>query len=469
VIATNVAGAEQYSAKLRYDSPIHYRPKVGSVADTIPFFWESRYGKYHIIYLRAGVGHVPWEHIVSNDLIHWDELPSAILPDGALDGPDGGDIGTGSVIEHDGTFHIFSTGINPRNKRGEQCIMHATSSDLVTWTKHPDHTFYADDITYKNAGFRDPYVFWNEEAKAFWMIFCAVDAKSGQWTQGVAESGDLVTWKQTEPLVYDPPATVAPECPDLFKIGDTWYLIYSVWYPKQKTGTTDVRFSKEIRGPYRPSPTPAIDTPLFYAAKRMFDGKRHVITGWIRDLGGSKDDGEPQFGGDQCMPREVYAGPNGQLYFRPVPEAVALFDHVVFSSAKNPALNKLPSSIATPDNYLFECKVQLEPGAEFAVAMRCSEKDNDSGYRLILRPRKQEAEIASSKFSHPRKVDIDYTKPVKIQAFVQGSIIECYLQDEYAFSCRTYDCRAGKLKMSVTGGGAKVTDISVKTHEALDR
>jgi len=456
-----------FTAAQRYDSPIHYRPKVGSVADTIPFFWK---GQYHIIYLRAGFSHVPWEHIVSSDLIHWNELPSAIVPDGALDGPDGQDVGTGSVVEHDGTFHIFSTGINSRNKRGEQCIMHATSADLVGWTKHPEHSFYADDATYKNAGFRDPYVFWNDEAGAFWMILCAVDAKTGKWTQGVAQSSDLQTWKQLEPLAYDPPSTVAPECPDLFKIGDTWYMIYSVWYPKQMTGTTDVRFSKSIRGPYRLSPTPAIDTPLLYAAKRMFDGRRHVITGWIRDLGANRDDGEPQFGGDQCLPREVYAGPNGQLCFRPVPEATAQFNRVIFSSEKEPALNTLPTSIATPENYLFECNVQLERGADFTVAMRRNDTQsagavNTSGYRLILRSSKQEAELASSEFSHSRKIDIDFTRPVKIQAFVQGSIIECFIQDAYAFSCRAYNYRAGGLGISVTGGKATVTNVIVKTHE----
>jgi len=105
------------------ESPLHYRPRLGSVADTIPFFWKSQ---YHVFYLRAGLGKVPWEHIVSTDLIHWNELPSALVPDGDPDGPDGQDIGTGSVIAKDGTFHIFSTGINYRNKRGEQCIMHAT-------------------------------------------------------------------------------------------------------------------------------------------------------------------------------------------------------------------------------------------------------------------------------------------------------------------------------------------------------
>ncbi len=460
----SISEAEKTMAQPAFVSPIHYRPRVGSVGDTIPFFWK---GQYHIFYLRAGVGPTLWEHIVSDDLIHWFELPSAILPDGAVDGPDGFGLGTGSVIEHEGTFHLYYTGANPKNKLGNEAVLHATSSDLIVWTKHPDDALYADDLTYKNngTGFRDPFVFGNEEAKAFWMILCAFDAKTGKKLQGVAESTDLATWKQVPPLDYDPPAEGNSECPDLFKIDDTWYIIHSIWHPSLKTGATYVRFSKKIWGTYHPSPTSEIDTTILYAAKSMYDGKRRVITGWIRDLGGNKDDGEPQFGGDQCVPREIYAGPNGQLYFRPVPEALAQFPRVVLSSEKNPGLTALSSPMTTPDNYMFECKVRVAPGAEFTVGMR--QTGENSGYRLIIRSDKQTAEIAGSNFIYARKVDLDFSKPVKIQAFVQGTIIECFIDDEYAFSCRAYEHPTGKLKMSVEHGNAKVSDVVVKTSSDL--
>ena len=112
-------------------SPVHYRPQFARLADTIPFFWR---GEYHIFYLRS-VEHVPWEHIVSRDLIHWKELPTALVADGAPDGPDGFHMFTGSVIEHDGTFHIYYTGWNPNNPQGQEFMMHATSPDLIHWTK----------------------------------------------------------------------------------------------------------------------------------------------------------------------------------------------------------------------------------------------------------------------------------------------------------------------------------------------
>ena len=111
---------------------------------------------------------IPWEHIKSKDLVHWEEMPTAISP-GDPDEPDGGSVFTGSVIEHNGVFHAFYTGYNPWSLRpwNREQIMHATSGDLIIWTKHPEYTFGPDGIhyssQYNSTSFRDPYVFWNDE------------------------------------------------------------------------------------------------------------------------------------------------------------------------------------------------------------------------------------------------------------------------------------------------------------------
>jgi beta-fructofuranosidase len=442
----------------RYDSPIHFRPNVGALADTIPFFWK---GHYHIFYLRAGIGKVPWEHIVSTDLMHWKQLPTALVSDGAPDGPDGMNMFTGSVMEHNGTFHIFYTGDNNRNTNGFEFICHATSPDLITWTKQRQQAFRDDGVTYKNSDFRDPYVFWNKADHAFWMIICARDARTGNPAQGVVRSTDLISWQQVFPLNFDPPlGQGTPECPDLFRIGETWHLIHS-----PSAGTTDMRYATDIRGPYHSPLTPTIDTPILYAAKRMFDGRRHILTGWIRDLDGERDDGGFRWGGDQCVPREVYAGARGQLLFRPVREAVAAFPVVVADSRRLPHSTALPSSLSAPDNYMLECRVQLSGNSEFTLSMR-EQAGPGSGYRLILRPAKSEVEIASRRFSYPRRVDLDCSKPVSLRAFVQGSIIECFIDDAYAFSCRAYEARSGQVSMISQDNQSKVLDWTIKVPDS---
>lgn len=451
-----------------YHSPIHYRPEIGRLADTIPFYWK---GEYHIFYLRA-LDKVPWEHIVSRDLVHWKELPTALVADGAPDSPDGLHMFTGSVIERNGTFHIFYTGWNPDNPRGREFIMHATSPDLIHWTKHPEDILGPDGVHYADhhdRDFRDAFVFWNENEGRYWMLLCADDAKTKAMVVGVAVSNDLTHWELEAPLANVP----GQECPDFFRIGDTCYLIGGEVY----------RWAKDPRGPYHEAVSPGIDRPFIYAAKRMFDGRRHVWTGWLWDRVPEEDHGAPQWGGTQCLPRELYAGPDGQLFSRPVPEVTAVFRHTVLDLAAKPSLSPADTAwqyrenalvgttaaktethgaFATPPNYLLQCRVRLDPNAELALVLREQAATGD-GYRLTLRPAQQEAEIAGPGFHYPHKILLDTGQPITIQAFVQGSMIECFINDAFAFSCRAYNYAQGRLGVNVTGGTATISALSVKT------
>ena len=83
--------------------------------------------------------------------------------------------------------------------------------------------------------------------------------------------------------------------------------------------------------------------------------------------------------------------------------------------------------------------------------------------RLTLRPALGEAEISGPGFAWPRKIALDATMPIKIQAFVQGTIIEAFVNDQYAFTCRAYDYSQGGLSLEIVGGQMKILDLKVKT------
>jgi len=452
-----------------YKSPIHYQPPVGRMGDTIPFYFN---GEYHVFYIRA-MAKMPWAHIVSTDLVHWVDLPTALEPDGDPMGPHGENIGTGSVIETGGVFHAFFTGWNPRNPEGREVSGHAISTNLIDWIKIPEDICAPDGVNYKNhhdRDFRDPYVFWNEEEQNWWLMIYANDAKSGGTVIGIYTSNDLKTWTPQPPIAN----LVGQECPDYFRIGDTHYLIGGFRY----------HYAHSIRGPYLNPQNPFLDTPLIYAAKRMFDGKRHVWTGWFRNLGGEKDDGPLEWGGPhQCLPREIYAGPEGELFSRPVDEVTAVFSHTVLDLTSLPPVSPSPhwtydGTVMTgnaerhgsqqvfdvPANYMMQATMVLDEGAELTVVMR-EQAGSGDGYRLVLRPERGEAEINGPGFSYPRRCIIDVTKPVKIQAFVQGTIIETFINDSYAFSCRAYNYSKGSLGFNVAGGSVGLQEFTVKTHE----
>jgi beta-fructofuranosidase len=85
-----------------------------STGDAIPFYHE---GKYHIFSLTSPPGttvyparlRTTWSHSVSDDLVHWEELPTALYP-GEGDEPDASGVWTGSVIYGEGKYHAFYTG-----------------------------------------------------------------------------------------------------------------------------------------------------------------------------------------------------------------------------------------------------------------------------------------------------------------------------------------------------------------------
>lgn len=79
-----------------------------STGDAIPFYHE---GKYHIFSLTSPPGttvyparlRTTWSHSVSEDLVHWEELPTALYP-GEGDEPDASGVWTGSVIYGEGNI-----------------------------------------------------------------------------------------------------------------------------------------------------------------------------------------------------------------------------------------------------------------------------------------------------------------------------------------------------------------------------
>ncbi|MCC7209086.1 MAG: glycoside hydrolase, partial [Anaerolineae bacterium] len=162
---------------------LFYKPDDGVAADFIPFFWK---GEFHLFYLKDyrdkanhGEG-TPWFHLSTRDFVHFTDYGEA-LPRGGLNEQDLY-VFTGCVFEHGGTFHIFYTGHNPHLRaagKPEQAIMHATSPDLITWTKDPANPIlFADPARYEPHDWRDPFIFLNEETREFWMLLAARE-KSG--------------------------------------------------------------------------------------------------------------------------------------------------------------------------------------------------------------------------------------------------------------------------------------------------
>lgn len=304
-----------------------------STGDAIPFYHE---GKYHIFSLTSPPGttvyparlRTTWSHSVSEDLVHWQELPTALFP-GEGDEPDASGVWTGSVVYGEGKYHAFYTGYC-LTARFQQTICHAVSEDGIAWEKDPANPVITPLVElYEEGDWRDPYVFYNKEDGCYWMLLSARKLDMPVTRRGCVvlyRSKDLADWDYYGPL-YAPGHTNCPECPEMYKIGDTWYLSYSRF---SEFVNTIYRVSKSPFGPWRKPKKDGIGGRRFYAAKSMEDAKgRRFYFAWAHDRAEKSDRGEWYWGGAFCVPHEVVAAPEGGLDVKMPREYVAAYQDAV--------------------------------------------------------------------------------------------------------------------------------------------
>src|SRR4029453_5092689 len=161
-----------------------YKPAGAWAADFIPFYKDGRYRLFYLQDWRNpteyGEG-TPWYQISTDDFVHFPR--------------------TGTRPRRGGPSPISSPGHNPHFRehgKPEQAVMHAVSNDLLNWRKVPADTFYAPDDRFEAHDWRDPFVFWNEEASEYWMLLAA-RLKAGpsrrRGCTALCVSKDLKTWQ----------------------------------------------------------------------------------------------------------------------------------------------------------------------------------------------------------------------------------------------------------------------------------
>ena len=194
------------------------RAKNGVVSgDAIPMFHD---GVYHVFFLTSPEHTVnyperirtTWYHMISKDLVNWEELEPALVPGvGATIDKDG--CWTGSAIYGEGKYHIFYTAAD-LDSEFPQKIGHAVSEDGIHFTKDGDQPCIVP-ITeyYENIDWRDPYVFYNQDEACYWILIAA-RKNTGPDTRracvALFKSQDLIHWEHYGPI-YEPGYTNVTE------------------------------------------------------------------------------------------------------------------------------------------------------------------------------------------------------------------------------------------------------------------
>ncbi len=206
---------------------IYYKPYVGYVGDPMPFY-DPVASDFKVMYLQDYRPNQPLTYhpiwgVVTNDAASYQSL-GELIPCGSATELDAA-IGTGSTIYNDGTYYTFYTAHSPNSASTNginEAVMLATSKDFKTWEKNRKLLITGAD-TYSNADFREPFVFKGDDNRFHMIISTRLNGK-GVLAEYI--SSNLLDWESAGifmTMMWDR----FYECPDLFKMGDWWYLIYS--------------------------------------------------------------------------------------------------------------------------------------------------------------------------------------------------------------------------------------------------
>lgn len=223
-----------------------YHPKGRHVWDTWCFQAEGKLRCVHLQYVPEGVDDpveagALWQ-AETEDLIHWETLPTALYRNPVKGAVDDRELWTGSVMEKNGVYYLFYTARSSAEDAQVNRIALATSLDGVSWTRYPDNPILIPDgrwyvnehqplKTYGHGHFivdcRDLCVVEDPEGQGYWGFFAArrpsrTNASSS--VIGLCHSDDLIHWTQYPPC-FEPVGFGCVEVPDVFYLDGKWYML----------------------------------------------------------------------------------------------------------------------------------------------------------------------------------------------------------------------------------------------------
>ena len=104
-----------------------------------------------------------WGHAVSDDMLHWEYLPLALVPSEKYDNHQKGGCFSGSAIEHDGKLFLMYTGVTNEGNGYEQVQCIAYSEDGIHFEKYEGNPVLTAPEGIPTDMFRDPKVWKHED------------------------------------------------------------------------------------------------------------------------------------------------------------------------------------------------------------------------------------------------------------------------------------------------------------------
>ena len=483
----------------------YYTPTIGRVGDPMPFY-DAKAGEFKVLYLQefennATYNFHPFWGVATTDGARYTSL-GEVLPYGASIDVQDAALGTGCCVynEAESLYYIYYTGHNGRCTNRE-VILRATSPDFKTWTKDVLWAIKGDDFGYSTNDFRDPQVFKADDG--LWHMVIASNLKFADF-----KSSDLKNWEHVGSfnMIWDRMC----ECPDIFKMGDWWYCVYSEaykvsWSRKVKYMMADsfdgLKACFADPGSHWPADghEGVLDSRGFYAGKTASNGTDRYIWGWcpfrtgatIHDRNinvGAGDGNEPNWSG-ALVCHKIIQHENGTLTLGKVPAMASKYN-----VAKTVRI--MASEGATPDgtggtlsgdgayilyNRLGNCNhismtVKTAGNTDkFGISL-VRGSNSTKYYTMVVNPEEGGAKRkinfvqegsegkgfieAIDGYIFARPSDNTY----HIDIYTDNSVVVLYINDVCAYTNRIYGIRKNCWSINNYGGSITISDLRVSEY-----
>ncbi|WP_326992895.1 glycoside hydrolase family 32 protein [Chitinophaga sp. 212800010-3] len=455
----------------------------GFVGDPMPFYDN---GAYHIFYLHDGdwasYGFHPIHAFETNDFSGY-QYDGRVMPFGNANQPDTR-IGTGSVIKAGDKYYMYYTYSDEGNwsfGKSRECIMYATSTDLKTWTKHYGYTIYSPDGFTDRYNFRDAEVIYNKEANEYMMLVASRLNDKAVITKYTTTDPAADNWAY-KGLFYtaDVDNYVMMECPDVFKFGNYWYLVFS---ENGDHPMVHYRYSSSVNGPWTKPANDLLDGSYFYAGKTAGNETTRYLSGWVPRNADNNDNGSRLWGGN-LVSHQLSQNSDGTLNVKLPAGTEARFTNPVTPDAvfKDATIQQDQQRIAfqtaaTPSYIVFDqisgkkmitaTISGVDVNAQFGFVFGMDKSFQKGNYYLLDFNQAQHS-ISSTYMNGgmPRtNAAINYTlgagKEYQLKVVTDGSVCTMYIDDKAALTSRIYSLANSFWGFYAANGNIQIKNLKL--------
>jgi hypothetical protein len=506
-----------------------YRPSDGILWDTTLIRHD---GWWHLFHLRKGraIGHAR-----SRNLLQWQERPRIDLSGAAGSWNEDGAPWTGCIAFHEGRHYMLAGGPAPD---GVPAYGLFASDDLDHWQPvlekpvlrpaPPHYQREPSDLNIMHAAWRDPCLV-RDESGSYHAFLCARSPDWGADDTGAvvahARSENLQNWELLPPIARPGDRVLFAEVPDVFRIGEWWYLAFldHGWGGTRINGAgrsdlagTFYMRSRALDGPYEWADSPLLigcdaDRVGPWAARTLsVDGERWL---YYHHAGA----GESAFG----TPKRVHQGPDGALSLRHIPLTGTIEQPVELDLATAPSRRKphdrgrwrahggvltgtaaatgtgVPLATGAPHGHL-ACRVQGRGAARAGVVVRSSgepgsglfEQANEGlvvwldfeRQRLVAEQHRWVPGFGwgrfvadqMGRFRQPRirqqvRCRLPHEQWLALRVLYRDRFLEVYLDDTWMITLDTAEHpQAGDVELALERGTAEFRDLSLGALPPLE-